>query len=99
MTMTNSKPKRPLSIHGPTVPERQWTKILADWSRTNLEGAAFCRKRGLSYAAFRFWKKEIPDRERRRKKMNDHRLKAMVSLHGLKPDGVGAAGRLRPTPL
>jgi hypothetical protein len=56
-----------LSIQGPTPPERKWTLYLADWQKSGLQGSEFCRKRRLSYAAFRFWKKEIVVRERRRK--------------------------------
>lgn len=88
MTSKISQPKRPLSIHGPTAPERQWIRILSEWHRSDLEGAAFCRKRGLSYSAFRFWKKEIPDRERRRKAKNGA-SKAPVRLLPV---------RVRPTP-
>jgi hypothetical protein len=67
MNEPKPSPKRPLSIHGPTVPERQWIKIMADWRRCGVQGSQFCRRRRLAYSAFRFWKKELPDRERRRR--------------------------------
>src|SRR5258708_165151 len=73
MNEPKPSPKRPLSIHGPTVPERQWIKILAEWRRSGVQGSQFCRRRRLSYGAFRFWKKELPDRERRRQ---EHRRAA-----------------------
>jgi len=62
-----AKPKATLSIHGPTVPERQWIKILEDWRLSGVQGSQFCRRRRNSYGAFHFWKKELPDRERRRR--------------------------------
>jgi hypothetical protein len=58
---------RPLSIHGPTIPERKWIRLLREWQRTGLQGSEWCRHRGLKESAFRFWKKEIPDRARRRR--------------------------------
>ena len=63
-----SKPaKRRLSIHGPTPAERKWTRILEKWRQSGLPGAAFCRKRHYPQSAFRFWLKEIPHRQGRRK--------------------------------
>jgi hypothetical protein len=59
---------RPLSIHGPTIPERKWIRLLREWQRSGLQGSEWCRHRGLKESAFRFWKKEIPDRARRRQK-------------------------------
>lgn len=59
--------KRPLSIHGPTVPERKWKRILDRWRKSGQEGRAFCRRHGLRESAFRFWLREIPERARRRK--------------------------------
>ena len=57
---------RPLSIHGPTIPERKWIRLLREWQRSELQGSEWCRHRGLKESAFRFWKKEIPNRARRR---------------------------------
>lgn len=59
--------KRPLSIHGPTVPERKWTRVLERWRKSGQEGRAFCRRYGLRESAFRFWLREIPERAQRRK--------------------------------
>jgi hypothetical protein len=54
------------SLRGPTTPELKWSEHLAQWRRSGLEGSEFCRRQSLSYASFRFWKKEILLRERRR---------------------------------
>lgn len=59
--------KRPLSIHGPTAPERKWKRILERWRKSGEEGRAFCRRHGLRESAFRFWLREIPERAQRRK--------------------------------
>ncbi len=59
--------KRPLSIHGPTSPERKWIRILEGWRKSGLDGRAFCRRHGLRESAFRFWLREIPERMKRRK--------------------------------
>lgn len=62
----STKPKRALSIHGPTPAEKKWIRWLERWRGSALDGSAFCRQRGLPLSSFRFWKKEIPMRERRR---------------------------------
>jgi len=59
--------KRPLSVHGPTAPERKWKRILKRWRKSGEEGRAFCRRHGLRESAFRFWLREIPERAQRRK--------------------------------
>lgn len=58
--------KRPLSIHGPTGPERKWTRVVERWRKSGQDGRAFCRRHGLRESAFRFWLREIPERARRR---------------------------------
>src|SRR5579872_7295322 len=50
----------------PTPPERKWIRLLEEWQRTGLQGSKWCRRRGLKESAFRFWKKEIALRARRR---------------------------------
>jgi hypothetical protein len=58
--------KRPLSIHGPTSPERKWTRVLDRWRKSGQECREFCRRHGLRESAFRYWLREIPERARRR---------------------------------
>ena len=59
--------KRPLSIHGPTAPERKWRQLLKRWHESGLGGRAFSRRQGVRESAFRFWLREIPERIQRRK--------------------------------
>jgi hypothetical protein len=58
--------KRPLSMYGPTGPERKWIRVLERWRKSGQEGRAFCLRHGLRESAFRFWLREIPERSRRR---------------------------------
>lgn len=51
---------------GPTPPERKWIGLLKEWQKTGLQGSEWCRRRGLKESAFRFWKKEITLRARKR---------------------------------
>ncbi len=67
MSQKSEVKKRRLSIHGPTPAERKWTRILEKWRQSGLAGTAFCRKRRYPQSAFRFWLKEIPHRQSRRK--------------------------------
>ena len=67
MSPKSQTTKRRLSIHGPTPAERRWTRILEKWRQSGLPGTEFCRKRGMPVSAFRFWLKEIPHRQGRRK--------------------------------
>ncbi len=79
-----SKPtKRRLSIHGPTPAERKWTRILERWRQSGLPGTAFCRKRRYPQSAFRFWLKEIPHRQGRRKSRASSRVKGQPALRFL----------------
>ncbi len=52
-------PRHPRSI---SAKEKKWTKILADWKRSDQTAAAYCRERHLSESMFWFWKREIPRR-------------------------------------
>lgn len=60
----NGKP--PLAAPHTTPAEKKWSQVLEEWRPTGLDGAAFCRERGLSVSAFRYWKQEIARRQRRR---------------------------------
>ena len=88
--------KRRLSIHGPTPAERKWTRILERWRQSGLPGAAFCRKRGYPQSAFRFWLKEIPHRQGRRKAREGRQVKGHPALRFLParviPDKTRAIG-------
>jgi len=63
--MTILKPKAAVPPDGPTAPEKSWIPILADWKKSGLGPREFCRRRRLRESAFWFWKREIPDRDRR----------------------------------
>src|SRR5438046_8161524 len=65
--MTMSKSKLASQPGGPTPTERTWIPILADWKKSGLGVREFCRRRRVRESAFWFWKKELPDRERRRR--------------------------------
>jgi hypothetical protein len=65
MTMSQSKPVMPPGA--PTAAEKSWIPILADWKKSGLGIREFCRRRRLRESAFWFWKKELPDREGRRR--------------------------------
>lgn len=65
--MTKPKSMPAAAPGGPTVAEKSWIPILAEWKKTGLGVREFCRKRHLRESAFWFWKKELPDRERRRR--------------------------------
>ncbi|MEC8813770.1 MAG: IS66 family insertion sequence element accessory protein TnpB [Pseudomonadota bacterium] len=36
-----------------------WPKLLATWKRSNLSGAEFCKRRGLIYHQFVYWKRKL----------------------------------------
>jgi hypothetical protein len=65
--MTMPRPQPAASAGGPTAAEKTWTPILADWKKSGLGVREFCRKRHVRESAFWFWKKELPDRLRRRR--------------------------------
>ena len=62
-------PKRFLSKNGPMPAERKCRPIVEDWRQSGQEASAFCRGRGLPLSAFKYWKKELPLRDQRRKSM------------------------------
>jgi hypothetical protein len=39
--------------------ETYWRRELADWEKTGLSGAAYCRKRGIPYQQFKDWQKRL----------------------------------------
>src|SRR5581483_8340082 len=57
---------RPLTVDNLTPPERRWIRLLQEWQTSGLQGSKWCRRQGLKESAFRFWKKEIVPRARRR---------------------------------
>jgi hypothetical protein len=67
--MTMPRSKHAAAPGGPTAAEKSWIPILAQWKKSNLGPREFCRKRRLRESAFWFWKREIPDRERRRREL------------------------------
>ena len=71
--MTMTKSKLAFQPGGPTQTERSWIPILADWKKSGLGIREFCRRRRVRESAFWFWKKELPERLRRRQ---EHRRAA-----------------------
>lgn len=67
--MTTRPPKPAAPPGGPTAAERSWIPVLADWKKSGLGVREFCRRRQIRESAFWFWKREIPDRERRRREI------------------------------
>lgn len=67
--MTMRKPKPAVTPGGATAAERSWIPIVADWKKSGLGIRDFCRRRRLRETAFWFWKRELPDRERRRREL------------------------------
>jgi len=65
--MTVPKAKPVAQTGGPTPTEQSWIPILADWKKSGLGVREFCRRRRVRESAFWFWRKEIPERERRRR--------------------------------
>lgn len=43
--------------------EAHWRKVLAQWRKSGLTQVAFCRERGLSVSALRWWKAELARRD------------------------------------
>jgi len=43
--------------------EAHWRKVLAEWEKSELTQTAFCRERGLSVSALRWWKRELTRRD------------------------------------
>jgi len=66
--MTIPNPNAAATAGGPTAAEMSWIPILADWKKSGLGPREFCRRRRLRESAFWFWKREIPDRGRRRRR-------------------------------
>ncbi len=42
----------------PTL-KQTWVSHLADWRLSGLNGAAWCRERGITYCVFLYWKKRL----------------------------------------
>lgn len=41
--------------------QEQWLERIEDWKRSGLSGAAWCRKEGITYCQFLYWKKHLID--------------------------------------
>ena len=67
--------------------EAHWRKVLAEWSKSGLTQAAFCRERGLSVSALRWWKRELARRDARKATGQTH-------VGGGQASGVGRRGFL-----
>src|SRR5436190_15470226 len=78
--MTMPKSKLASQSGGPTQTERSWIPILADWKKSGLGIREFCRRRRIRESAFWFWKKELPDRERRRRERRGASAKASFRI-------------------
>jgi hypothetical protein len=58
--------KRFLAKDGPTPAELKWRPLVEEWRRGTKKAALFCRERDLSLSAFKYWKKHLALRDRRR---------------------------------
>lgn len=43
----------------PDTQSPDWPKLLAAWKRSTLSGAEFCKRRGLTYHQFVYWKRKL----------------------------------------
>ena len=43
----------------PDTQSPDWPKLLAAWKRSTLSGAEFCKRRGLTYHQFIYWKRKL----------------------------------------
>jgi hypothetical protein len=59
--------------------ETHWRGVVSSWEKSGLTQPEFCRQNGHSYSAFRFWRKEIPKRDRTRKRSVPPRKKRPVA--------------------
>ena len=96
MSARKTRKKRRLSINGPTTAERKWTRIIEKWRQNKLPGSVFCRKWGYPQSAFRYWLKEIPERQGRRKSQGKKAAKRKPGIRFLQarmvPDRFGRLG-------
>ncbi len=46
--------------------EAHWRKVVAEWGKSGLTQVAFCRDRGLSVSALRWWKRDLARRDAER---------------------------------
>ncbi len=58
--------KRQLSKDGPTPAEQRWRPIVDEWRRSGQEVNSFCRQRQFPISSFRYWKRELQDRDQKR---------------------------------
>ena len=64
-----------------------WQKHISKWSKSGLTQAEYCRRNGLSAAAFYWWKGEL----RRKSKAQKESSTSMqfVEVHGVSPEHAG----------
>ena len=72
-------PKKHFAKDGPTPKERKWAKIVAEWRASGQAGTAFCRQRHLPVSSFRYWLKELAEREKKRKPTREKKRLAKAS--------------------
>ncbi len=58
------KPTTPESALSPS--EKRWRPIIEDWRRGGGKISPFCRDRGLPLSSFKYWKRELAARDRKR---------------------------------
>ena len=59
----------------------QWQKTIADFQKSGLSGAAFCKAHDVVYANFNYWKKRF--RTTARKKITPKPLTQVAMTHSL----------------
>jgi len=70
--------------------EWRWRNIIKDWDRTGLNGAAYCRERGLVYSQFRDWRLEIKRRDAELAEEEEEEMKADRHLPNRTADSTSA---------
>jgi len=56
-----------------------WQGLIKSWARSRLSQAAFCRKRGLSYATFGYWKRRLEENHASARRFEDRGVPARRS--------------------
>jgi hypothetical protein len=64
-----------------------WQKHISKWSKSGLTQAEYCRRNGLSAAAFHWWKGELRRKSKAQKKSSTSMQ--FVEVHGVSPAHTG----------
>lgn len=59
-------PRTPKPAAAVTPSEKRWRPLVDEWRRGGGRITPFCRERGLPLSSFKYWKREIAARDRKR---------------------------------